>query len=262
MDMDLIDTHCHLDVAEFDHDREQVLQRTRALGVHRLVVPAVDAAHWPGLIQLCRQHSGLFPALGLHPIYLDQHRQQDVDALAAMVDKHRPVAVGEIGLDYFVADLDRDRQQVLFEAQLAVARDANLPVILHVRKSHDQVLATLRRFKVAGGIAHAFNGSLQQAQQYIDLGFRLGFGGTMTYPRSTRIRHLARDLPLQAIVLETDAPDMVVSAHHGERNSPEYLPDCLQALAEIRGQDPHELAQQTTRNACVALSLDAAVHWS
>jgi len=260
--MDLIDTHCHLDVAEFDHDREEVLQRTRALGVHRLVVPAVDAAHWAGLIQLCRQHPGLFPALGLHPIYLDHHRQQDADALAAMVDKHKPVAVGEIGLDYFVADLDRDRQQVLFETQLAVARDANLPVILHVRKSHDQVLATLRRFKVAGGIAHAFNGSLQQAQQYIDLGFRLGFGGTMTYPRSTRIRHLAHDLPLQAIVLETDAPDMVVSAHHGERNSPEYLPDCLHALAEIRGEDPCEVAQQTTRNACVALSLDAAVQWS
>jgi TatD DNase family protein len=256
--MELIDTHCHLDVADFDADRSEVLARTRASGVRRLVIPAVDAAHWGPLLALCRQEPGLYPALGLHPVYLDQHRREDVEALEGAVAQQRPVAVGEIGLDFFVAGLDRARQQRLFEAQLAVARDADLPVLLHVRKSHDQVLATLRRMRVRGGIAHAFNGSLQQAGQYLQLGFKLGFGGTLTYARSSRIRGLAKALPLEAIVLETDAPDIPVAAHRGERNSPEYLPDCLQALAEVRDADPELLALHTTRNACAVLGLDEA----
>jgi len=254
--LELIDTHCHLDVAEFDADRDQVLARSRARGVRRLVIPAVDAAHWRSLLDLCRREPGLYPALGLHPVYLEQHRREDIQALETALAEQRPVAVGEIGLDYFVDGLDRERQQRLFEAQLAAARTAGLPVILHVRKAHDQVLAALRRIRVAGGIAHAFNGSPQQAQQYLGMGFRLGFGGTLTYERSSKIRALAARLPLEAIVLETDAPDMAVAAHRGERNSPEYLPDCLQALAEVRDQDPALLAEQTTRNACAVLGLD------
>ena len=260
--LELIDTHCHLDVADFDADRDQVLARARARGVHRLVIPAVDADHWNPLLELCRRQAGLYPALGLHPVYLEQHRQQDIMALEAALAEHRPVAVGEIGLDYFVDGLDRARQQRLFEAQLEAARSAGLPVILHVRKAHDQVLAALRRIRVPGGIAHAFNGSLQQAQQYLDMGFRLGFGGTLTYARSSKIRALAGTLPLEAIVLETDAPDMAGAAHRGERNSPEYLPDCLQALAEVRQQDPALLAAQTSRNACDVLHLDESRDWS
>jgi TatD DNase family protein len=258
--MDLFDSHCHIDVAEFASDRDQVLQRARRNGVRELLVPAVDAAHWDSLIALCRQDSGLFPALGLHPVYLEQHSRKDIDALEHAVAQHRPVAVGEIGLDYFVTELDRSRQQVLFEAQLEVARNASLPVVLHVRKAHDQVLATLRRITVPGGTAHAFNGSLQQAQQYIDMGFKLGFGGTLTYERSNKIRALARQLPVDALVLETDAPDMVVAAHRGERNSPEYLTDCLQALAEIRDEAPEYLAARTTANARAAFRLNEAVN--
>jgi TatD DNase family protein len=254
--MDLIDTHCHIDVEEFDADRDQILQRSRSLGVRRLIVPAVDAVRWDGLLRLCQTHDGMFPALGLHPVYLDNHTQQHLDALPVVLEKHRPVAVGEIGLDFFIPALDRDRQQALFEAQLQTARDADLPVVLHVRKAHDQVLATLRRIKVRGGTAHAFNGSLQQAQQYLDMGFKLGFGGMLTYERSKKIRRLAQQLPLEAIVLETDAPDMVVASHHGERNSPEYLPDCLKALAEVRDEDPADLARQTTQNACAVFDLD------
>lgn len=253
--MDLIDTHCHIDVEEFDADRAAVLARCRAVGVTRMVVPAVLARTWPQLLDLCRRESGLLPALGLHPVYLDQHTDADVAALAEWVERERPLAVGEIGLDYFVSDLDRQRQQHLFEAQLLIARDADLPVVLHVRKAHDQVLATLKRIKVRGGIAHAFNGSLQQARQYIDLGFKLGFGGMLTYARSTKLRGLARSLPLEALVLETDAPDMTVAAHHGERNSPEYLPDCLRALADARGEDVDTLAAATTRNAEAVLAL-------
>ena len=253
--MELVDTHCHLDIEAFDDDRDQVLRRTRASGVTRMVVPGVNAGRWSGLLQLCAREAGVYPALGLHPVYLGQHRLQDVERLAALIEQHGPVAVGEIGLDYFVPDLDRGQQQALFEAQLIVARDAGLPVILHVRKAHDQVLATLRRIQVKGGTAHAFNGSMQQARQYQDLGFMLGFGGMLTYARSRRIRALAAQLPLDAMVLETDAPDMAVAAHHGQRNSPEYLPDCLQALADIRAEDPEQVARQTTANACSVLGL-------
>jgi TatD DNase family protein len=253
--MDLVDTHCHLDVAAFDADRAQVLQRAQQQGVRRMVVPAVDARHWDGLIALCESQAGLFPALGLHPVYLHAHSRADVAALETEIEKQKPVAVGEIGLDYFVRELDRKKQQALFEAQLEIARNADLPVILHVRKAHDQVLATLRRIRVRGGTAHAFNGSLQQARQYIDMGFKLGFGGMLTYQRSKRIRQLAKELPVDVIVLETDAPDMVVAAHRGERNSPEYLPYCLRALAEVREEQLAFLAQQTTSNACGVFSL-------
>jgi len=253
--MELIDTHCHLDVAAFDADRRQVFDRAQQQGVRRMVIPAVDADHWAGLTQLCQSEQTLFPALGLHPVYLHAHKREDISALESEIEKHRPVAVGEIGLDYFVRKLDREKQQVLFEAQLEVARNVGLPVILHVRKAHDQVLSTLRRIRVSGGTAHAFNGSLQQARQYIEMGFKLGFGGMLTYQRSNRIRRLAEDLPVDAIVLETDAPDMVVAGHRGERNSPEYLPHCLRALADVRNEDADFLARQTTINACGVFSL-------
>jgi len=254
--MELVDTHCHLDLEAFAADRRQVLSDAREQGVQRLLVPAVDAAHWAGLLQLCATDAYLYPALGLHPVFLQAHTAADIPALKSLIGEHRPVAVGEIGLDYFIRDLHREQQQALFEAQLEIARSATLPVILHVRKAHDQVLSTLRRIPVKGGTVHAFNGSLQQAQQYIDMGFRLGFGGTLTYPQSRKIRQLAKELPVEAIVLETDAPDMVVAAHRGERNSPAYLPDCLQALAEVRDTTVDELAVQTTRNACTVFSLD------
>jgi TatD DNase family protein len=254
--MELIDTHCHIDVAEFDADRGEVLRRSRARGVMRIVVPGVDAAGWEGLLALCRLEPGLYPALGLHPLYLESHTEADLARLEREIFVQPPVAVGEIGLDYYVKELDRERQQALFERQLDIAGNAGLPVLLHVRKAHDEAISTLKRIRIPGGIAHAFNGSPQQARQYIDLGFRLGFGGALTYDRSTRIRRLASELPLEAIVLETDAPDMVVAAHRGERNSPEYLPDCLAALALARNMAPAVVAEQTTRNAREVLRLN------
>jgi TatD DNase family protein len=253
----LVDTHCHLDVEEFAADRAAVLQRARAAGVVAQVIPAIHRAGWSFLLALCRSEPDLYPALGLHPVYLAQHDEADVEALAALVAAERPVAIGEIGLDWFVEDLDRERQQVLFERQLAIARDAGLPVILHVRRAHDAALATLRRIRGCGGIAHAYSGSLEQARHYLDLGFRLGFGGMLTFERSTKLRRLARELPLEGIVLETDAPDLTVASHRGERNSPEYLPEVLAALAEVRGADPAEVAAVTTANACAVFGLPA-----
>lgn len=254
--MELIDTHCHLDVEAFDTDRMAILEHCRSVGITRIVVPAIHAAGWGKLLQLCRQEAGLYPALGLHPVYIDSHKDSDLVALEEILHAENPVAVGEIGLDFFLTELNRDRQQKIFEAQLQLAQDAGLPVLLHVRKAHDQVLATLRRIQVKGGIAHAFNGSLQQAQQYLELGFKLGFGGTVTYDRSSKIRQLAARLPLEAIVLETDAPDMVVSQHRGERNSPEYLTHVLSALAEVRQINAEQLAQQTSANACDVLGIE------
>ncbi len=247
--MELFDTHCHLDVPEFDADRDAVVARTRAAGVSRMVVPAIDADGWTDLVALCRREEGLFPALGMHPIYIVQHRDEHVDELRRWVERERPVAIGEIGLDFFIKETDRDRQQAIFEAQLDVAQQYRLPVLLHVRKAHEQVLQSLKKFSLVGGIAHAFNGSLPQADQYLSLGFKFGFGGMLTYERSRKIRQLARELPLESLVLETDAPDMTPVSHHGERNSPEYLPEILHSLAEVRGMDCRELAAITTANA-------------
>jgi len=256
MVVEILDTHCHLDVAEFDADRSAVLQRAMARGVCGIVVPGVAAAGWGGLRDLCAGDSRLYPAYGLHPVYVEQHQPEDLQALETWLEREPAVAVGEIGLDYYVAGLDQQRQQTLFEMQLQLARAAGLPVLLHVRKAHDQVLATLKRIRVCGGIAHAFNGSLQQAAQYRDLGFKFGFGGMLTFERSSRLRALARDLPLDDLVLETDAPDMSVAQHRGERNSPEYLPYCLAALAAIRSEPAAELARRTTATARQVLRLD------
>lgn len=255
--MELIDTHCHLDVTEFDADRNAVLTRSRARGVVAIVVPGVEADTWAPLLAFCASARDLYPALGLHPVYLARHREEHVRELERQAGATALLAIGEIGLDYYVEGLDRGRQLALFEAQLEVARSCNLPVLLHVRKAHDAVLAALRRIRVSGGICHAFNGSLQQAAQYRELGFRLGFGGMLTFERSTRLRALAQALPLEDIVLETDAPDMTVAQHRGERNSPEYLPYCLTALAQLRDLPEAEVAAVTTANARRVLHLSA-----
>lgn len=243
-----IDTHCHLDLPIFDADRQKILKRCRQSGIAKIIIPGIDAKGWSHLLSLCRFEPSLFPALGLHPVFLEQHHPSDIQKLEQLTDQVKPVAIGEIGLDYYLKELDRTRQKVLFETQLNIARHVHLPVLLHVRKAHDDALSILRRIRVVGGIAHAFNGSLQQAKQYIDLGFKLGFGGALTYQRATHLRTLAGQLPLDSIVLETDAPDMVVSQHHGERNSPEYLIDCFDALAEIRQEERGEIEAQTTKN--------------
>jgi TatD DNase family protein len=255
MPMQLIDTHCHLDVTEFDPDRPQVLAAARAVGVQGMVVPAIHAAGWSGLLDLCAAQTDLYPALGLHPVYLERHRREHLDILHGLLAAQRPLAVGEIGLDYYVSGLDRARQQAFFADQLSLAAAARLPVLLHVRKAHDEALAILRRIPQVGGIAHAFSGSIQQAHQYLDLGFRLGFGGMLTFERSRKLHALARALPSRALVLETDAPDLTVASHRGERNSPEYLPECLAALARVRGEEPDLVAEYTTRNAREVLGL-------
>ncbi len=254
----IIDTHCHLDVSEFDADRDAVMARALLAGVSDIVVPAIRRASWNALLDFCASRSCLHPALGLHPVYLVEHRDEDIPALDAALAARRPVAVGEIGLDYYLRDLDRKRQRALCGAQLDLAVRHDLPVILHVRKAHDDMLAMLRERSVTGGIVHAFNGSEQHGLKYAELGFALGFGGMLTFERSRKLRNLAAALPLNALVLETDAPDMTPAAHRGRRNSPEYLPECLAALAEVRGMPVEEVARATSDNAIAALNLQRA----
>lgn len=249
----LIDTHCHLDAAEFDADREAVHAAARAAGVETIVVPAVEVNAFARTRETVSRYPGCVAAYGIHPLYVMQAADDDLAALRQWLLAERPVAVGEIGLDLYVADIDPARQEHFFVEQLRLARDFDLPVLLHVRRAVDVVLKQLRRFKVRGGIAHAFNGSRQQADEFIKLGFALGFGGAMTYAGSTRIRELARHLPLEAIVLETDAPDIPPAWLNGSRNTPAELPRIAAVLAELRELPVAELVQRTAANARAVL---------
>jgi len=249
----LIDTHCHLDAAEFDADREAVHAAARAAGVETIVVPAVEVSAFARTRETVLRYPGCVAAYGIHPLYVMQAADNDLAALRQWLLAERPVAVGEIGLDLYVTDIDPARQEHFFVEQLRLARDFDLPVLLHVRRAVDAVLKQLRRFKVRGGIAHAFNGSRQQADEFIKLGFALGFGGAMTYAGSTRIRELARHLPLEAIVLETDAPDIPPAWLNGGRNTPAELPRIAAVLAELRELPVAELVQRTAANARAVL---------
>ena len=270
--MTWIDTHCHLDAPAFDADRAEVVARARAAGVGHLVLPAVVAGHFETVRALAHQH-GLAYALGIHPLYVEQSTDADLDVLADALARHRDdprlVAVGEIGLDSFVPGLDLLRQQRFYVAQLKLAAAAGLPVIVHVRRSADALLAGLRRTRVAGGIVHAFNGSRVQADAFIDLGFRLGFGGALTFERALQIRRLATDLPASAMVLETDAPDMPPhwlyrtaaqrAAGETSRNQPAELPRIAAVLAGLRGWSMDQTAGITGANARAALPRLAAL---
>ena len=249
----LIDTHCHLDAAEFDADREAVHAAARAAGVETIVVPAVEVSAFARTRETVSRYPGCVAAYGIHPLYVMQAADNDLAALRQWLLAERPVAVGEIGLDLYVTDIDPARQEHFFVEQLRLARDFDLPVLLHVRRAVDVVLKQLRRFKVRSGIAHAFNGSRQQADEFIKLGFALGFGGAMTYDGSTRIRELARHLPLEAIVLETDAPDIPPAWLNGGRNTPAELPRIAAVLAELRELPVAELVQRTAANARAVL---------
>lgn len=258
--MQLVDSHCHLDAGEFDADRAAVVEAARAAGVRQQVVPATHAQAWPGLREACRSAPGLYPAYGLHPVFLDQHRDGDLASLREWLERERPVAVGECGLDYFVEDLDRDAQQAWFEGQLCLARDFGLPVIVHARRAVDAVIATLRRIGGGAlrGVVHSFSGSEEQARQLWKLGFLVGFGGPLTYERARRLRRLATSMPLEFLLLETDAPDQPDADHRGQRNEPARLVNVLDTVARLRDADPAEIAAATTANARRLFALPAA----
>ena len=261
-----IDSHCHLDASEFDADRQAVIDRARAAGVAMLVLPAVEVANFETVRGLAHE-AGLSYALGIHPLFVERADDTDLERLAQALQAHREdprlVAVGEIGLDHFVPGLDLQRQERFYAAQLKLAREHALPVIVHVRRSADALLKQLRRIEVPGGIAHAFNGSDAQAAQFVARGFRLGFGGAMTFERALRIRHLAATVGEAVPVLETDAPDIppqwlyvkaeLRATRPRARNEPSQLPRIAQTLAELRGWTIDETAARTRANVRAAL---------
>ena len=252
-----IDTHCHLDAEEFGDTQADLVRAAQEAGVSRIIVPSVARANFAIVRELCTRFPSCSPAYGIHPMYTDTAMPDDLQALRELLEKHRPVAVGEIGLDFFIDHYDRARQEYFFVEQLKLAKEFDLPVLLHIRRAQDVILKHLRRFYGSGGpstslrtgIAHAFNGSRQQAEEFIKLGFKLGFGGAMTYSRATKLRELAATLPLDSLVLETDAPDIPPDfLERGQPNKPEYLPRIAETLAALRGLSLDEVAAATSRN--------------
>ncbi|MCI2245971.1 TatD family hydrolase [Xanthomonas sp. PPL568] len=247
--MPLIDSHCHLDAEEFDPDRAAVVARAQAAGVQAQVVPAVTAASWPKLRAVCAAEPGLYPAYGLHPLFLDQHRPEHLPLLSQWIERERPCAIGECGLDFFVEGLDEAEQQRYFVGQLQLARAFDLPVIVHARRAVDAVILAIRKVGGVRGVVHSFAGSAEQAAQLHSLDFLIGLGGPVTYERAQRLRRLAATVPLEQLLLETDAPDQPDAAIRGQRNEPARLRTVLDTIAALRDAPAAAIAAQTTANA-------------
>jgi TatD DNase family protein len=258
-----IDSHCHLDAREFAETSLALVNAACALGVQSIVIPAVHASLFPQVEQLALAHPACVFSLGIHPMYVPTSSESDLQILRARIEllmgvesesllARKLVAIGEIGLDYFVPELNqfplKEKQDYFYQEQLKIAKEFDLPVLLHVRRSQDQVLKQLRRFKLQGGIAHAFNGSEQQALHFTKLNFCLGFGGAMTYTRALQIRRLAQSLPLDSLVVETDAPDISPSWLHPELNRPDQIPAIGEVLAQLRAISLTEVASATSAN--------------
>ncbi len=247
--MAFIDTHAHLDDPRFEHDLKAVIDRAHDVGIQQIIVPSIQASGWTKLQLLSQRFHRLLPAYGLHPMFMPQHSRAHVAKLHEWLVQDKPIAIGECGLDFYIPDHDKREQQWFFEAHLELASQFQLPVIIHARKSVEQVINTLRQFPTVTGVMHSFSGSQQQAERLIDRGLMLGFGGPVTYSRAHRLHALIKWLPLSALLLETDAPDQPDSTHHGERNEPAYLPTIIKAICSLKGIAQTELEATTTQNA-------------
>ncbi len=230
-------------------DRDQAYQRARNAGVSAQIIPGVSAKNWSRIKTMCGHYQGLYPAYGMHPMFLHDHTQGDIELLDAWLDGSECVAVGECGLDFYIEDPQRTQQQMWFESQLALAQNHGLPVIVHARRAVEEVILTLRRFPSLSGVLHSFSGSEQQARLLIDMGFLLSFGGPVTYPNARRLRSLVAVLPLDAVMLESDAPDQPDVDNRGGRNEPALLGRVLSTFADLRSETAGEIATATTANA-------------
>lgn len=253
----LIDSHCHLDSPAFDLDRESLITACHAAHIEALIIPGVTDCGWGQALALCRKNPMLYTALGLHPLFIETHAADALEQLEERLEKHpEVVAVGEIGLDYYPTNINRNRQQQLFSAQLSIAYKQQKPLLLHVRKAHQDVLELLKRQPHHGGIVHAFSGSYEQARSYIDAGFLIGIGGVLTRSNAHKLQRVAQRIPPEAIALETDAPDLPPVWAKGERNSPLHLPAIAETLAKLRGCSVESLMEQTTKNVRTTLALN------
>ena len=255
--MQLVDTHCHLDAASFDADRDAVIRRARDAGVTRQVIPAINRETWDAVRLLCEQYDGLYPAYGFHPMYLDDQKHEYVDELREYVANHKTYAIGECGLDFFVEGSDADEQKWFFEEQLRIARDLKLPAIIHARRAVDQVLSAIKRFGPLTGVVHSFPGSYDQASRLNDLGFKISLGGPITYERANKLRGLVKTIPLDWLMLESDAPDQPDSQIRGQRNEPNRVRRICEEVALLRDEDETHIAAVTTDNAIKLFGLPA-----
>lgn len=245
----LIDSHVHTDDERLKTDRAAVLSAARSANVVAQIVPAISQRLWPRVKAVCGDQHDLFACYGLHPCFHDEHQQSHIEDLAQWVARERPVAIGECGLDYQIAGADKAHQQHLFAAQLALAREFDLPIVIHARKAVEDVIRMIRSSGHYRGMVHSFNGSAQQADRLIALGYKLSFGGAVTFERARRLRELVAALPLDALLLETDAPDQPDALHSGQRNEPAYLADVWRAISSLREEDAASVARATTQNA-------------
>ena len=245
----LIDAHCHLDFINFDKDRDEVIQCAKQNGISDIVIPGVSANNWQKIQSLCEQHEYLHACYGLHPYWADQHDEGDLEKLKQFIDNNSCVAIGECGLDYRQEQADKSKQQYFFQAQLDIAAEKKLPVVIHSVRATEEVIHQLRNRPALTGMVHSYSGSYEQALQLIDMGFYISFGGAITYERASKLRNTASKIPLSSLLIETDAPDQPDANHQHQRNEPAYLIEVLNALSELRNESLEEIAQQTCRNA-------------
>lgn len=253
----VIDSHCHLDNPCFDSDRDLVLSRAYEAGVDAMIIPAINAITWPRLRHITQPNRRLYAAYGLHPMFISDHRPEDLKELSKWLSQERPVAVGECGLDFFVKDFEPETQIEYLLAQLKLARDFDLPVILHARRALNEVMKFLRQYPGLRGVVHSFSGSLQQAEQLFEMGFYIGLGGPLTYDRAKRLRKVATQMPIEAILIETDSPDQPGISHRGSRNEPAFLNEVVTTLAILRDTNADTVVKSTSDNTKKLFALPA-----
>jgi len=246
----IIDTHIHFDDDRFDTDRAPIYTNALNTGVSHMIIPATTRARWSKIFSLTKQYANIHPTAGLHPVFVNDHSEEDLHLLDTTLQNNKCVAVGECGLDGFVKNLDYEKQRYFFTHQIELAAKHKLPMIIHARNAVEDVTLAIKSANGnVTGVVHSYNGSLQQAQQLIDLGFLLSFGGAITYNRATRLRKIVKQLPVDAIMVETDAPDQPTQANTGNRNEPAFIGEVVSAIAEIKGLEPEDIAEASNANA-------------
>jgi len=251
----IIDSHCHIDFEQFDADRAQVIQRASSASIEKIIVPGVMKSTWQKIKSCCDQYSSLYPCFGLHPYFINKHQPEHLLDLKSWIDSNNPVAVGECGLDFYLKNLDTDLQTLYFEQQLDIALEFNLPVVIHARKSTEAVIKAVKKRKGLRGMVHSYSGSYEQAIQLIQLGFYLSFGGAITYEKSTRLHKLVQQLPLESILVETDAPDQPVANSTDKRNEPLFILDVIQRVAELHKTSNDHISAITAKNSSELFNL-------
>lgn len=245
----IIDSHCHLDFKGFDDDRMQVLQRAADNNISDIVIPGTEKAHWPRITQLCKKYKQLHACYGLHPYWVNQHQKQDIEDLSRYIENNPAVAIGECGLDFRPQQADKKTQLFFFEAQLSIAENHQLPLVIHSVNATETVIQCLKKFKNLRGMIHSFSGSTEQARQLIKLNFFISISASVTYERAKKIRQLVRDIPLTSLLVETDAPDQPDQENYNKRNEPAFIVNTITAIARERPESFEDIAWQTTINA-------------